>query len=54
MVANFPGDDGFTQTQIKDDRLRVSADLKIILNFDQLIFEFKGFLKPKLDFNFNL
>jgi hypothetical protein len=53
MVANFPGEDGFTQTQIIDDRLPVSADLKIILNFEQLIFEINRFLKTKLDFNFN-
>ena len=54
MVANFPGEDGFTQTQIIDDRLPVSADLKIILNFEQLIFEINSFLKSELDFNLNL
>ncbi len=50
MVANFPREDGFTQTQIIDDRLPVSADLKIILNFEQLIFKIKSFLKTKLHF----
>jgi hypothetical protein len=54
MVANFPGEDGLTQTQIIDDRLPVSADLKTILNFEQLIFEINSFLKSKLDFNLNL
>ena len=54
LVANFPQEDGFVQTQAIDERLPVKANLKIIQNFEEIIYEIDSFLNSKLNFNFNI
>jgi hypothetical protein len=54
LVANFQLRDGFVQTQALDERLPVKANLLIIHNFEELIYEIDSFLNSKLNFNFNI
>ena len=54
MVANFPDEEGFVQTQIVDENLPVSANLKNIATFEDLIKEIESFLKTSFDLKFHL
>ena len=54
MVANFPDEEGFVQTQIVDEKLPISANLKTIPTFEELIKEIYSFFKTTFELKFNL